>query len=154
MADCPAPPEESQVAAPDSPDHENPANEPSLGRVGRFLERRRRTAVGRLVVRIVIALLGLAVIGVGIILLPLPGPGWVIIFGGLALWSLEFTWAATLRRFAMRQVTAWTRWFARQGWWVRLLVTLGLVLLIGIIVIGSLLISLGPDLIDDVRSWF
>ncbi|HEY7173927.1 MAG TPA: TIGR02611 family protein [Micromonosporaceae bacterium] len=154
MADRPAPPEESQVAAPDSPDHENPANEPSLGRVGRFLERRRRTPLGRLGVRIVITVAGLAVIAVGIILLPLPGPGWVIIFGGLALWSLEYRWAAELRRFAVRQVTSWTRWVGRQRWWVRVLVTLGLMLLIGIIVIGSLLISLGPDLIDDVRSWF
>src|SRR5215475_9405143 len=141
MADRPAPPEESQVAAPDSPDHENPANDPSLGRVGRFLERRRRTALGRLGVRIVITVAGLAVIVVGIILLPLPGPGWVIIFGGLALWSLEYRWAAQLRRFAVRQVTSWVRWVGRQPWWVRTLVTIGLMLLIGIIVIGSLLIS-------------
>jgi hypothetical protein len=34
---------------------------------------------------------GFAVIGVGIALLPLPGPGWVIIIVGLAM--LPFTWA-------------------------------------------------------------
>jgi uncharacterized protein (TIGR02611 family) len=154
MADRPASAEDSQVTAPDSPDHENPAAEPSLGRVERFLERHRRTRVGRLYVRIVLTALGLAVIAVGIILLPLPGPGWVIIFFGMAIWSLEYRWAARLRRFTMRQVSAWTKWLGRQPWWMRTLVVLGLLLVIGAIVVGSAIVSLGPDAIDNVRSWF
>ena len=87
-------------------------------------------------------------------LLPLPGPGWVIIFGGLAIWSLEFTWAARLRRFAMRQVSAWTAWVGRQRWWVRVLVGLALAIVIAAIVAGSLAISLGGDFISDIRSFF
>jgi uncharacterized protein (TIGR02611 family) len=122
--------------------------------VERFLERRRRTPAGRLAVRVIITVLGLLIIAVGIVLLPLPGPGWVIIFGGLAIWSLEFTWAARLRRFAMRQVATWTAWVGRQRWWVRVLVGLGLAVLIAAIVAGSLAISLGGDFISDIRSFF
>ncbi|HEY5833624.1 TIGR02611 family protein [Streptomyces sp.] len=36
---------------------------------------------------------GLAVVIGGIILLPLPGPGWLVIFGGVAIWGTEFHWA-------------------------------------------------------------
>jgi uncharacterized protein (TIGR02611 family) len=154
LADHSAETEESQVSESDSPDHENPEVDPSLGRVERFLARRRRTPAGRIVVSIVLTVLGLLVIAAGIVLLPLPGPGWVIIFAGLAIWSLEFTWAARLRRFAMRQVSSWTAWLVRQPWWIRGLVGLGLLILIAAIVVGSLVISLGGDFITDIRSFF
>lgn len=145
---------QSQVRESDSPDHENPGVGPSLGRVERFLGRRRRTPAGRIAVRVIIGLLGLLIIAVGILLLPLPGPGWVIIFGGLAIWSLEFAWAARLRRFAMRHLSSWTAWVGRQPWWIRVLIGLALFVLIAAIVVGSLAISLGGDFISDIRSFF
>ncbi|MEV7149616.1 TIGR02611 family protein [Streptomyces sp. NPDC093084] len=49
--------------------------------------------------------LGLAVVVVGIVLLPLPGPGWVIIFGGMAIWATEFVWAQLVLRWTKRKVT-------------------------------------------------
>ncbi len=52
---------------------------------------------------------------VGVLLLPLPGPGWLIIFAGLGLLATEYTWAARLLRQARRLVGDWTRWAARQG---------------------------------------
>jgi uncharacterized protein (TIGR02611 family) len=154
LPDRPPQIEESQVTESDSPDHENPEVDPSLGRVERFLARRRRTPAGRIGVTVVITLLGIVVIAIGIVLLPLPGPGWVIIFGGLAIWSLEFKWAARLRRFAMRQVASWTAWLGRQNWWLRVLVGLALLIVVAAIVAGSLAISLGGDFISDIRSFF
>lgn len=44
-----------------------------------------------------IFLLGFAVVGAGIILLPLPGPGWVIIFAGFAILATEFAFAERVR---------------------------------------------------------
>ena len=146
--------EEAQVGAPDSPDHENPSGNPSPGRIERFLIRHRRTAAGRLTVRIIITLLGLAIIAGGIILLPLPGPGWVIIFGGLAVWSLEYQWAARLRRFAIRTVMAWTAWLGRQSWLVRVLVGLGLAVLVLGIIAASLVVSFGSDVFGQIFSIF
>ncbi|WP_406395954.1 TIGR02611 family protein [Streptomyces sp. NBC_00887] len=48
---------------------------------------------------------GLAVVGAGIVLLPLPGPGWVVIFLGVGIWGTEFVWAQLLLRWVKRKVT-------------------------------------------------
>lgn len=37
--------------------------------------------------------LGFFLIVLGLILVPLPGPGWLVVFAGLAILSLEFVWA-------------------------------------------------------------
>ncbi len=44
-----------------------------------------------------IFMLGFAVVGTGIVLLPLPGPGWVIIFAGFAILASEFEFAERIR---------------------------------------------------------
>jgi uncharacterized protein (TIGR02611 family) len=76
---------------------------------------------GRLAWRIVVTVLGAAVLAIGIVLLPLPGPGWVIIFAGLGILASEYTWARRLLSFMRRQVKNWSQWLARQPLWVRLL---------------------------------
>ncbi|MFI6373054.1 TIGR02611 family protein [Streptomyces sp. NPDC050546] len=50
-------------------------------------------------------IIGLAVVVAGIIMLPLPGPGWVVIFGGMAIWATEFVWAQLVLRWTKRKVT-------------------------------------------------
>ncbi|MFF4569976.1 TIGR02611 family protein [Streptomyces sp. NPDC001410] len=52
-----------------------------------------------------IFVIGLAVVVVGIIMLPLPGPGWVVIFAGMAIWATEFVWAQLVLRWTKRKVT-------------------------------------------------
>jgi len=79
----------------------------------------RSSAFGRLTGRIAIGVIGVSVILVGIVLLPLPGPGWVIIFAGLGVLAIEFVWARRLLRFARRQVGRWTAWIRRQSFLVR-----------------------------------
>ncbi|WP_255952916.1 TIGR02611 family protein [Streptomyces odontomachi] len=49
-------------------------------------------------------LVGLAVVGLGVLLLPLPGPGWLVIFAGLAIWATEFVWAQLVLRWTKRKV--------------------------------------------------
>ena len=44
-----------------------------------------------------IFLLGFAIVGTGIVLLPLPGPGWVVIFAGFAILATEFAFAERVR---------------------------------------------------------
>ncbi|MFI1369650.1 TIGR02611 family protein [Streptomyces griseochromogenes] len=48
---------------------------------------------------------GLAVVVAGVIMLPLPGPGWVVIFAGMAIWATEFVWAQLVLRWTKRKVT-------------------------------------------------
>ncbi|MEU6059596.1 TIGR02611 family protein [Streptomyces sp. NPDC047097] len=48
---------------------------------------------------------GLAVVAAGVAMLVLPGPGWVVIFAGLAIWATEFVWAQLVLRWTKRKVT-------------------------------------------------
>jgi len=41
---------------------------------------------------------------VGIVLIPLPGPGWLIVFGGLAILATEYVWARRLLNYSRRRV--------------------------------------------------
>lgn len=83
-------------------------------------ELRERPAVD-LGYRVVVGVVGLAVLAVGIVAIPYPGPGWAIVFIGLAILATEFTWA--------RHALTWTRerydrvmeWFKGQGLWVQAL---------------------------------
>lgn len=50
-------------------------------------------------------LIGLTVVVIGVIMLPLPGPGWFVIFAGMAIWATEFVWAQLVLRWTKRKVT-------------------------------------------------
>ncbi|MGW4780252.1 TIGR02611 family protein [Streptomyces filamentosus] len=50
-------------------------------------------------------IVGLAVIVAGILMLVFPGPGWLVIFGGMAIWATEFVWAQIVLRWTKRKVT-------------------------------------------------
>ncbi|WP_406001935.1 TIGR02611 family protein [Streptomyces sp. NBC_00829] len=79
------------------------ATEPSLGsRAPHFIKRSRTLHVSW---QVGVFLVGLAVVGAGIVMLPLPGPGWLVIFGGMAIWATEFVWAQLVLRWTKRKVT-------------------------------------------------
>jgi uncharacterized protein (TIGR02611 family) len=100
------------------------------GRLSAVRERVRSVRGGAVAWRIGITLIGLAIIVVGVFLLPLPGPGWLIIFAGLGLLGTEYAWASRVLQRARRLLGRWTRWAAAQGVWVRVAVGLiGLVIL-------------------------
>ncbi|MEU2660708.1 TIGR02611 family protein [Streptomyces sp. NPDC007325] len=50
-------------------------------------------------------IVGLAVIVAGILMLVFPGPGWLVIFAGMAIWATEFVWAQIVLRWTKRKVT-------------------------------------------------
>ncbi|MEJ3405880.1 TIGR02611 family protein [Rathayibacter sp. YIM 133350] len=64
---------------------------------------------------------GVAVVGVvvalaGLVLVPLPGPGWLIVFIGLAILGTEFAWARRQSAFIKRQLSRfWAWWNARRA---------------------------------------
>lgn len=70
------------------------------------------------VYRVIITVLGALIVIIGLILVPLPGPGWLIVFIGLTVLGSEYHWArrvlgwlrATLARFWER----WRAWRARR----------------------------------------
>lgn len=89
---------------------------------------------------------------IGLILVPYPGPGWLVVFAGLAILATEFEFASKLLDVAKGKYDAWADWLKRQNVYVRLavLATTGLVivatvwLLNGFGIINNLL-NLGQD---------
>lgn len=71
--------------------------------------------------RIVVGIIGLVVLGVGILAIPYPGPGWAIVFIGLAILATEFEWAHRLLRYTRERYDRVMDWFKRQGLWVQAL---------------------------------
>jgi uncharacterized protein (TIGR02611 family) len=72
--------------------------------------------------RAAIAVLGTIVLLIGIVAIPYPGPGWLIVFAGLAILSTEFEWAGRLLERARSYYDGWVEWLKRQHWAARLLV--------------------------------
>ncbi|MEV6400085.1 TIGR02611 family protein [Streptomyces sp. NPDC051907] len=79
------------------------ATEPVLGSKAPHFIKRSRTL--HLSWQVGVFIVGLAVVGAGIVMLPLPGPGWLVIFGGMAIWATEFVWAQLVLRWTKRKVT-------------------------------------------------
>jgi uncharacterized protein (TIGR02611 family) len=88
----------------------------------RFVARNRGLEVAY---RVAVAILGFAIIVTGLALIPLPGPGWLIVFAGLAVLSTEFAWAERLLHYARSKVAGWTDWVIKQSLPIR--ATIGLV---------------------------
>jgi uncharacterized protein (TIGR02611 family) len=62
--------------------------------------------IGRSSKRAVITVVGFVLIIGGIILLPLPGPGWLVIILGLAVLATEYVWAERALDAAKRRAKA------------------------------------------------
>ena len=65
----------------------------------RHLQRSKAYRVGFMIVAFVVILGGLA-------LVPLPGPGWAIVFVGLSMLALEFKWAENLMEKVLNRLEA------------------------------------------------
>lgn len=110
----------------------------------------KRNALTRRIYRVAVGVLGTGIVVVGIVLLPAPGPGWLIIFAGLAVLASEFEWAQRLLDYARRRVREWTAWTARQNIVVRALVVLAIVAVVLAIFWLLFLISGVPGWLPDV----
>ncbi|MFE1298572.1 MULTISPECIES: TIGR02611 family protein [unclassified Streptomyces] len=98
-------PGEVAVAADGEKPGEAQANDQKQGlgsRAPEFIKSRRMLHLSW---QVGVFVVGLAVVVAGVIMLPLPGPGWVVIFGGMAIWATEFVWAQLVLRWTKRKVT-------------------------------------------------
>ncbi len=69
--------------------------------------------------RILVGIVGAAILALGIVMIPAPGPGWLVVLGGLAVLATEFAWARRLLHFTRRWVRAWTGWVMAKPLWTR-----------------------------------
>jgi len=107
-----------------------------------------------LIYRIIVGVVGAAIFVIGLIMVPFPGPGWLVVLLGLAVLASEFEWAQQLLHTARRSLKSWNEWLKPQPWWVK-----GLVLLVTIVAVAAifwLLFLIGgvpPFLPDGVEEW-
>jgi uncharacterized protein (TIGR02611 family) len=91
--------------------------------------------------RLVVLLLGLAVLGAGLAMLVLPGPGVIVIILGLAILATEFAWAErALDRTTAKAATAATSLSANTSGRIALAIS-GLAMVIG----GALVVAFVGD---------
>jgi uncharacterized protein (TIGR02611 family) len=95
--------------------------------------------------RVTIGVIGTLVVALGLLLVPFPGPGWLIVILGLLVLSTEFVWAQRLLGFVREQVRRWTDWMAAQSVVVRLGVALATAALVGAILYLTVLVFGLPD---------
>ena len=75
--------------------------------------------------RVGIAIVGGVVVAIGVVAIPYPGPGWLIVFSGLAILATEFEWAQRLLDRVRGEYDKWQAWLKRQNMTVRLAVIAG-----------------------------
>lgn len=140
--------EDVEGAAPPAPDAG--LHGPLRSRLIAARLRMQTTPAGRATFRVLVALVGAVVVVIGLVLVPLPGPGWFIVFAGLAIWAIEFVWARHLLRVALRLLTGWRAWLSRRHWLVRLPVVAAILLVVLVAVWLSVRLVLGYDPVENV----
>lgn len=83
----------------------------------------------------------------GIIMVPYPGPGWVVVFIGLTILAREFQWARDIYQRLRDFYDAWRRWMAIQKPWVQAIFWL----LTAVITVMTIWLINGYGLMN---SWF
>lgn len=74
--------------------------------------------------KVLIGVVGSIVVLIGIVAIPYPGPGWLIVFSGLAILATEFAWARRLLHHGRKQYDSWLDWLKQQNISVQLVFTL------------------------------
>ena len=89
--------------------------------LARRRDRLRDRPVADFAYRVAVGVVGLNVLLIGIVAIPYPGPGWAILFLGLAILATEFYWARRTLTFTRGRYDNSMAWFRRQGRWVQAL---------------------------------
>ncbi|MGC4765971.1 TIGR02611 family protein [Micromonospora sp. DT46] len=122
-------------------------------RLSTTLDLIRANPTGRVTLKIFIAIAGALVVTIGIALIPLPGPGWLLVIAGLGIWAVEFHWARRLLGFTRRHVHNWTQWVKDRSLAVRFVLgSVGLAF-VGSVVWLSLKYSFGIDVVAEALHY-
>ncbi|WP_054814063.1 TIGR02611 family protein [Nocardia arizonensis] len=65
--------------------------------------------------RIGVAVAGVAVLVLGVLAIPYPGPGWAIVFAGLGILATEFAWAHRALRWLRDRYRHLMAWYSARG---------------------------------------
>ncbi|MCD1285034.1 TIGR02611 family protein [Brevibacterium sp. CCUG 69071] len=101
--------------------------------------------------RLIVGGLGTLIVLIGLVLVPLPGPGWLIVIIGLFVISSEFNWARRILHFVRVNVERWTHWIMAQPIWVRWTVAALTAAFVAVIVWCMLRIIGLPDWVPELE---
>ena len=86
---------------------------------------------------------------VGLILVPYPGPGWLIVLAGVAIWATEFERAHRLKVWGAGVLGRWAGWVARQGLVVRGAIGVATAAFVGAVVVAMTWFTGVPGWLPD-----
>ncbi|MBD8505335.1 TIGR02611 family protein [Hoyosella sp. G463] len=69
--------------------------------------------------KVTVGVVGAVVLVIGVIAIPYPGPGWLIVFTGLGILATEFAWARRILHEALERYRVIMAWYKRQHGVVR-----------------------------------
>lgn len=133
----------------DAPEDPGPDGNGPLDRFRRWRERLRRRSHAYRTYRLIVATVGLAITIGGLALVPLPGPGWLIVFVGVAILASEFESARKVERYGKSVLATWTDWLRQQSWPVRLLVGLATAIFVALVLFLVFVVIGVPGWIPD-----
>lgn len=124
-------------------------------RVDKLREHHARRKQGKygFLVRPLTLFLGWLILIVGIITIPFPGPGWLTVFIGIGVLSLEQQWPHTLLDFGIHYYETFDDWYNRQPLWVKGILGLLLLIFIWIIFAALFWIFWKLGMLDWTRPW-
>ena len=115
-----------------------------------FRDRLKKNPALALAWRIGVGVLGTAIVLLGLVLVPFPGPGWLIVFLGLGILATEFAWAERLLDYGRAKFTAWLHWVGRQHLAVRALISVAtLAFVAGVVLLTLKLSGTGVPFVGD-----
>ena len=105
--------------------------------------------------KVAVGIIGGIVVLAGLVMVPYPGPGWLVVFAGLAILSSEFEFAERLLAFARSKYDAWADWLKRQNWWIQaiVLIATGAVVIITLWLLNAFGLVLGLFQLQTTLPW-
>jgi len=95
--------------------------------------------------KVFIGIVGGIVLLAGLIMVPYPGPGWLVVFAGLAILATEFHFAGRILERARKKYDEWKDWLKVQPRWIQWLA----LLLTGLVVVVTLWLLNGYGLMNS-----
>lgn len=74
--------------------------------------------------KLLVGMLGWAVLLLGLVMIPYPGPGWAVVFIGLSILAREFVWARRVNDAARDKYDSWQSWILQQSLFVKVILGL------------------------------
>jgi uncharacterized protein (TIGR02611 family) len=100
--------------------------------------------------RWVVGVVGTGIAVTGLALVPLPGPGWLIVFVGIGVLASEFRWAKRLLEWGRARLRDWNGWIGPKPVWVKGLVGLATLVLVLALFYGCFALTGVPTFLPDV----